>query len=48
LEHGQIKLPASGSHKITARLDDCIETKEIFLEFRKNQTVNDVRTYVSK
>ena len=38
LEHGQIKLPASGSHKITARLDDCTETKEIFLEFRKNQT----------
>jgi penicillin-binding protein 1C len=36
LEYGQMRLPNAGSHKITARLDGCRETNEIFLDFQKN------------
>ena len=36
IEHGQISLPDAGNHKITARMNNCRETNEIFLDFLRN------------
>ena len=36
LEYGQMRLPYAGVHKVTARLDSCKETNEIFMDYQKN------------
>ncbi|MAT87797.1 MAG: penicillin-binding protein 1C [Aestuariivita sp.] len=36
LEYGQMILPDAGVHRITARLDNCKETNEIFMDYQKN------------